>query len=440
MSIAREVLGLIRETGEMGRSEIEPGGAWYEVRQKMENICQQAGVECEVRPFDQYQGPKCSIPSIGELWMGDEDGTWVILTWKGGIQQTYVAMDDEDAVSQLRTISREKRLQPGPMDWEESRKREAKESTSSPMICRECGRKFRKKIGRDTYEVKCPKCGSYDTEPLAYFAEARPKTSEVMESLAKQFLHTMKEDMGISSRPMGDTRKDLVCQDCGLMFSQDPRNGMSWQCPRCNSKDVTEVDVRDEVDSTESLMKEDKSQVDQMIDRGRDLLRQGKYTGSKSDRVGKVIQDLENFGNLSDEEWYEVTITLDDFLGSHSDESLGYKFKIREQDEDEPDGTSWPSSWDQGRSKDDIAKAMGLETAGAFDYALPQDWVNSVTQFVGSELGEWIGPSFVWLYDDQAPNFGRPCSLSYKGNEILSHILMKPELYLGARQYEGEAG
>lgn len=35
---------------------------------------------------------------------------------------------------------------------------------STQMICRECGNKFRKKIGKKTFEVKCPKCGSYDTD------------------------------------------------------------------------------------------------------------------------------------------------------------------------------------------------------------------------------------------------------------------------------------
>ena len=32
------------------------------------------------------------------------------------------------------------------------------------MKCHECGKKFKKKIGKNTYEVKCPKCGSYDTD------------------------------------------------------------------------------------------------------------------------------------------------------------------------------------------------------------------------------------------------------------------------------------
>lgn len=35
----------------------------------------------------------------------------------------------------------------------------------TPMRCNECGKRFKKKIGPRTFEVKCPKCGSYDTEP-----------------------------------------------------------------------------------------------------------------------------------------------------------------------------------------------------------------------------------------------------------------------------------
>lgn len=39
-------------------------------------------------------------------------------------------------------------------------------STATEMRCNECGKKFKKKLGRNTFEVKCPKCGSYDTEPV----------------------------------------------------------------------------------------------------------------------------------------------------------------------------------------------------------------------------------------------------------------------------------
>lgn len=37
-------------------------------------------------------------------------------------------------------------------------------SQSVQMICRECGKKFRKKIGKKTVEIKCPKCGSTDVD------------------------------------------------------------------------------------------------------------------------------------------------------------------------------------------------------------------------------------------------------------------------------------
>jgi len=46
-------------------------------------------------------------------------------------------------------------------------KKSKKESTL--MICRECGKEFKKVIGVRTVEVKCPKCGGYDTEPIGYF-------------------------------------------------------------------------------------------------------------------------------------------------------------------------------------------------------------------------------------------------------------------------------
>ena len=35
---------------------------------------------------------------------------------------------------------------------------------SASMLCLECGKRFKKKIGPSTYEAKCPKCGSYDTD------------------------------------------------------------------------------------------------------------------------------------------------------------------------------------------------------------------------------------------------------------------------------------
>lgn len=39
------------------------------------------------------------------------------------------------------------------------------QSNKMAMECNECKHSFSKVIGKNTYEVKCPKCGSYDTEP-----------------------------------------------------------------------------------------------------------------------------------------------------------------------------------------------------------------------------------------------------------------------------------
>jgi predicted Zn-ribbon and HTH transcriptional regulator len=41
----------------------------------------------------------------------------------------------------------------------------ARATMKSPMICIECGHKFKRVIGPKTIEVKCPKCKGYDTEP-----------------------------------------------------------------------------------------------------------------------------------------------------------------------------------------------------------------------------------------------------------------------------------
>jgi len=42
-----------------------------------------------------------------------------------------------------------------------------KESEKTTFECQECGRKFKKKIGPRTLEVKCPKCGSTDVEVIS---------------------------------------------------------------------------------------------------------------------------------------------------------------------------------------------------------------------------------------------------------------------------------
>ena len=47
-------------------------------------------------------------------------------------------------------------------------KPEANEAVKTAMKCIECGKAFKKSIGPKTFEVKCPKCGSTDTEVEGY--------------------------------------------------------------------------------------------------------------------------------------------------------------------------------------------------------------------------------------------------------------------------------
>ena len=44
-------------------------------------------------------------------------------------------------------------------------RRKKSQSGSTQMQCMECGHKFKKKLGKNTFEVRCPKCKGYDTEP-----------------------------------------------------------------------------------------------------------------------------------------------------------------------------------------------------------------------------------------------------------------------------------
>lgn len=52
------------------------------------------------------------------------------------------------------------------LDPKERKTAKINEAVTTQMQCMECGRKFKKKIGPKTFEIKCPKCGSYDTEPI----------------------------------------------------------------------------------------------------------------------------------------------------------------------------------------------------------------------------------------------------------------------------------
>jgi hypothetical protein len=88
-------------------------------------------------------------------------------------------------------------------------------------------------------------------------------------------------------------------------------------------------------------------------------------------------------------------------------------------------------------TKQAVIKRLELEGA-TFDWALPQNWVNEVAHYLPERLKNEIGGNFVWLYDEGARMFGRPCSISFDGNEILSYVLTRPNLFMGARMFKEE--
>lgn len=48
------------------------------------------------------------------------------------------------------------------MDTTETKQKQKREATA--MICLECGKRFKRRIGPRTFEVRCPKCHGYDTD------------------------------------------------------------------------------------------------------------------------------------------------------------------------------------------------------------------------------------------------------------------------------------
>jgi len=53
----------------------------------------------------------------------------------------------------------------GKYDWIDCKPYDKTKQERIRLICNECGHTFTRSIGRNTYEVRCPKCGGYDTEP-----------------------------------------------------------------------------------------------------------------------------------------------------------------------------------------------------------------------------------------------------------------------------------
>jgi len=72
----------ITATGEMYADALEEGGEWYNARLALENVCDQAGLKCTVKPFDQYQGPYAELPNRDKLWLGQDEGSFVHQAFK----------------------------------------------------------------------------------------------------------------------------------------------------------------------------------------------------------------------------------------------------------------------------------------------------------------------------------------------------------------------
>jgi hypothetical protein len=84
MSKATDLLKAIVETGEMSAKDLEPGGEFHDAKLELENICKEAGLKCEVRPFDKYQGPFAAIDGGGKVWLLPDGEDEKFFFQKGG--------------------------------------------------------------------------------------------------------------------------------------------------------------------------------------------------------------------------------------------------------------------------------------------------------------------------------------------------------------------
>ena len=66
-------------------------------------------------------------------------------------------------------------------------------------------------------------------------------------------------------------------------------------------------------------------------------------------------------------------------------------------------------------TKQDTCKADNYLTGKTFDYALPQPWLDRIAEVTG----KYLPSGFVWLYDAQAPLFGRPYPITDEGAKLL---------------------
>ena len=77
-------------------------------------------------------------------------------------------------------------------------------------------------------------------------------------------------------------------------------------------------------------------------------------------------------------------------------------------------------------TKRELVVKRGLEEA-SFDYALPTHWVETIYRYLhimGYPYSyDLIISSFVWVYDDQSPIFGRPVGLTPTAHYIETRLM-----------------
>ena len=91
IAMAKELMAVAKlvATGEMSRSDIQPGGEHYEWAESLRKAAIQLQRMTlnmvrfkEVRPFDVYQGPYVNLAFVGgfwaKLWSSEEDGEFYL--------------------------------------------------------------------------------------------------------------------------------------------------------------------------------------------------------------------------------------------------------------------------------------------------------------------------------------------------------------------------
>jgi hypothetical protein len=76
-----------------------------------------------------------------------------------------IAGFQEDEIEELSRVATGDFAEDIDVLFEERKTRRQREAPRVPICCLDCGEDFVRKIGKRTFEARCPRCGGYDTEP-----------------------------------------------------------------------------------------------------------------------------------------------------------------------------------------------------------------------------------------------------------------------------------